>query len=90
MPTNEQVMDALRRVKDPELGRDLVTLGMVRSVDVVDGAVKIVVELTTPACPLKAVIGKDIDDAVRQVPGVTSVAGSSTMVAAILLASSTP
>ena len=73
MPTNEQVMDALRRVKDPELGRDLVTLGMVRSIDIVDGAVKIAVDLTTPACPLKSVIQKDIDAAVRQVPGVTSV-----------------
>ena len=51
--TQEQVMDRLRTVNDPELHKDLVSLGMIKEV-VIDGtAVRIHVELTTPACPLK-------------------------------------
>ncbi|MGH2483270.1 MAG: iron-sulfur cluster assembly protein, partial [Candidatus Limnocylindria bacterium] len=49
-------MAALARVKDPEIGRDLVSLNMVRSVDISGSLVTVTVELTTPACPLKAKI----------------------------------
>lgn len=55
-------MAALARVKDPEIGRDLVSLNMVRSVDIAGSAVTVTVELTTPACPLKATIESDIAD----------------------------
>jgi len=58
-------LDALRKVNDPELHRDLVSLGMVKDL-VVDGdAVRLKVELTTPACPLKDSIGRDVEAALR-------------------------
>jgi ATP-binding protein involved in chromosome partitioning len=58
-------LDALKKVMDPELRRDLVSLGMVKDLRVEDGAVSLKVELTTPACPLKDTIGKDVDAALR-------------------------
>jgi ATP-binding protein involved in chromosome partitioning len=58
-------LEALKKVMDPELHRDLVSLGMVKDL-VVDGdAVRLKVELTTPACPLKDTIGKDVEAALR-------------------------
>ena len=60
MLTNENIMTALGRVKDPEIGRDLVSLGMVKTVDIDGSAVALTIELTTPACPLKATIESDI------------------------------
>src|SRR5512139_4039502 len=50
---------------DPELGRDLVSLGMVKAITVTGDEVTVAVELTTPACPLRAQIGRDIEAAVR-------------------------
>ncbi len=58
--TNEAIMTALGRVKDPEIGRDLVSLGMVKLVEIDGSAVNLTVELTTPACPLKATIEDEI------------------------------
>ncbi len=58
--TQEAVLEALRGVMDPELGRDLVSLGMIGGVEVRDGAVEVLVQLTTPACPLKGTIEADI------------------------------
>ena len=63
--TPEQINDALRTVNDPELHKDLVTLGMVKDVQVEGGNVAIVVELTTPACPLKDKIRGDVEQAVQ-------------------------
>jgi ATP-binding protein involved in chromosome partitioning len=60
--TNENIMAVLGQVKDPEIGRDLVSLGMVKSVEINGSAVDLTVELTTPACPLKAKIESDIVD----------------------------
>lgn len=71
--TKEAVLDALRRVHDPELHKDLVTLNMIKNVAICDGHVRIGVELTTPACPLKETIGKDVDREVRRIPGVQRV-----------------
>ena len=71
--TKEQVMDQLRTVMDPELHKDLVTLNMVKNVAVCDGLVKVHVELTTPACPLKDTISKDVTDAVERIDGVQGV-----------------
>ncbi len=63
----EQVIAALRTVKDPELHKDIVTLNMVKDVRVDGGAVHLTVELTTPACPLKDVIQKDVETALRRI-----------------------
>ncbi len=63
--TRDQVFQVLQTVIDPELGRDLVTLGMVKDVTVSDGHVRVQVELTTPACPLRGTIRQDVERAVR-------------------------
>ncbi len=72
-PTSEQVTDALRQVQDPGLGKDLVSLNMVKNVATSNGHVRIHVELTTPACPMKNRIREDITQAVQQVDGVQKV-----------------
>ena len=58
--TEAAVMQALSGVQEPELGRDIVTLDMVKELTVDGSAVGMMVELTTPACPLKDVIERDI------------------------------
>ncbi len=72
-PTQDQVLDRLRTVNDPELHRDLVTLNMVKEVAVQDGRVRVQIELTTPACPLKDQIGREVRAAVGSLPGVREV-----------------
>src|ERR1051325_7522963 len=62
----ESVMNVLRTVKDPEIFKDIVTLNMVKDVRVDGGKVFVHIELTTPACPLKDVIQKDVDGALRR------------------------
>jgi ATP-binding protein involved in chromosome partitioning len=71
--TDQRVLDALRTVEDPDLRKDLVTLKMIKNVRVCNGAVAFTVELTTPACPLKAKIEADCRAAVESLPGVSSV-----------------
>lgn len=71
--TEEQVRAALSTVQDPDLRRDLVSLGMIKNVKICEGNVAFQVELTTPACPLKAQIEADCRRAVEAVPGVTHV-----------------
>jgi ATP-binding protein involved in chromosome partitioning len=63
----DQVMTALRTVQDPELFKDIVTLNMVKDVKVDGPRVDVHVELTTPACPLKDVIQKDVTNALRRI-----------------------
>jgi ATP-binding protein involved in chromosome partitioning len=65
--TQDQVLGALRTVKDPELFKDIVTLGMVKDVRVVGANVEVTVELTTPACPLRDVIEKDVTAALKHI-----------------------
>ncbi len=71
--TKEQILDVLRTVQDPELGKDLVSLNMVGDIAVEDGVVNVTIILTTPACPLKSTIEKDARQAILQIPGVRSV-----------------
>ncbi len=70
MPTVEEIREALSTVNDPDLNRDLVSLGMIKDIQVEGGKVAITVELTTPACPLKAKIQEDCEQAIRKVQGV--------------------
>ena len=58
-------LQALAKVNDPELRRDLVSLGMVKDLSVDGDTVRLKVELTTPACPLKETIGKDVKAALE-------------------------
>ncbi len=71
--TQEQVMAALSRVIEPELHKDLVTLNMVKNVEVQDGNVSFTITLTTPACPLKNQIESEAAAAVKAIPGVKNV-----------------
>jgi ATP-binding protein involved in chromosome partitioning len=63
-PTKEQVLEALSKVQDPELGKDIVSLGMVKGMEIQGPKLWVDVELTTPACPLKDQIHGDINAAV--------------------------
>lgn len=64
---------ALSTVNDPELHRDLVSLGMVERAELVEGVAEVKINLTTPACPLKDKIESDIREALLEVPGVQKV-----------------
>ena len=73
-PDVDTVTELLRSVIDPELGADIVTLGMVPSVSVSDdGVVTVGVKLTIGGCPLRAQIKKDVESRVAVHPGVTDV-----------------
>lgn len=73
-PTQQQVMDALATVNDPEIKRPITELGMVDSVEVAeDGSVAVHVLLTVSGCPLKDTINRDVTAAVTSVAGVASV-----------------
>lgn len=71
--TQEVVLDALRKVMDPELHKDLVTLNMIRDITISGNDVSFSVVLTTPACPLKAQIEREAREAVEAIPGVKKV-----------------
>jgi ATP-binding protein involved in chromosome partitioning len=74
MPTKDQVTEALRAVIDPELRRDIVELGMVRSIDInANGVVDVMVSLTTAGCPIRSHFQTGVGDAVRGLEGVTGV-----------------
>lgn len=66
-------MAALSTVKEPELGRDLVSLNMIKDLTLSGSQVSFTVELTTPACPLKDRIEREAREAVMRVPGVEQV-----------------
>jgi ATP-binding protein involved in chromosome partitioning len=61
MPDLQTALAALRTVQDPELRRDLVSLNMVKDLAVDGSTVSLKVELTTPACPLKGTIQRDVE-----------------------------
>jgi ATP-binding protein involved in chromosome partitioning len=67
------VLDALRAVKDPDLHRDIVSLGFVKDLRVDGGRVSFTIELTTPACPVKDALRDEAHAAVAALPGVTDV-----------------
>ena len=61
--TEQDVLNALKGVKDPDLHRDLVDLGMIKNIRVGEGTIALTVNLTTPACPMKAQIERDVREA---------------------------
>jgi ATP-binding protein involved in chromosome partitioning len=75
MPTisPESILVALGKVQEPELHKDLVTLNMIRDLEIKGGSVGFTIVLTTPACPLKGSIEKAAREAVLAVPGVKNV-----------------
>jgi len=71
--TEDQVVDALRPVDDPELGMSMVELGMVKEVDVAGDHVRVQVALTVPGCPLRAEITQRVTNALMPLDGVAHV-----------------
>jgi ATP-binding protein involved in chromosome partitioning len=69
----QQVLDALRAVKDPDLHRDVVSLNMIRDIAITGGEISFRFVLTTPACPVKSQLEHEAREAVRAIPGVTGV-----------------
>jgi ATP-binding protein involved in chromosome partitioning len=69
----EDIRAALSQVSDPDLGRDIVTLGFVRDLRIDGENVSFAIELTTPACPVRDQMKEDARRAVRSLPGVTNV-----------------
>ena len=71
--TETQVLDALRKVMDPELHHDVVELGFIQEVEIVGDYVHLDIQLTTPHCPFAERIVQQMKEAVSAVPGVQTV-----------------
>src|SRR6476646_89866 len=67
------VLDALKVVRDPDLNRDIVSLGFIKNLSIEGGRVAFTIELTTPACPVKDQMRDQSRAAVMQLPGVSAV-----------------
>ena len=72
-PTSDDLMGVLRGVIDPELGSNIVELGMAKRAEVVDGVAQITIALTTSGCPLRSQIQKDVKARLLSLPGVDKV-----------------
>ena len=68
-----RILDALRTIQDPDLGRDIVSLGFVKDLKICGGNVSLKIELTTPACPVRDQLKDQARAAVSAVPGVDHV-----------------
>ncbi|WP_353663073.1 metal-sulfur cluster assembly factor [Hydrogenimonas sp. SS33] len=72
--TKEQVYDAIRKVVDPEVGFNLVEMGLIYDVIIDENNnVKVVMTLSTRGCPLHQMLTQWVKDAVKEVPGVNDV-----------------
>ncbi len=71
--SKEQVLEALKKVEDPELHKSLVDLGMVQDIEIAGDAVRVTIALTMAGCPLKDQIKRDVKEAVGSIPGVREV-----------------
>ncbi|ANW00377.1 metal-sulfur cluster assembly factor [Bradyrhizobium icense] len=69
----DRIRDALRVVIDPELGHNIIDLGFVYEISVIDGAVRIAMTATTPGCPAIRFLEEGVASAAERVPGVRSV-----------------
>jgi metal-sulfur cluster biosynthetic enzyme len=73
MATRDEVFEILRTVEDPELGMDIVDLGLLYEVEVEDSTARVKYSLTSMGCPAGPLIAQDIDGAIRQVEGIENV-----------------
>src|SRR5207247_2088991 len=73
VPTRDEVIEALRQVEDPELGMDIVDLGLLYDVEVEGPRVKVTHSLTSMGCPVGPLIQEDINRVARELPGVEDV-----------------
>ncbi len=72
-PSEDQVLGVLKKVLDPDLRKDIVTLGFIRNLKIENGNVKFDLNLTTPACPVKDQMRDQAVALIKGVPGVSSV-----------------
>jgi ATP-binding protein involved in chromosome partitioning len=79
--TEAHVLDALRQVIDPDLHKDIVSLGFITHNKVEGGKVSVTINLTTPACPVKEQLREQAHDLIAALPGVTEVEVEMTAVA---------
>jgi metal-sulfur cluster biosynthetic enzyme len=68
--TEKDIRKALKEVKDPELGLDLVVLGLIYEIEIEEAAVKATMSLTSPFCPVAGQIVEDVKQAIEAVEGV--------------------
>jgi len=73
MTTDRDVLQALSQVQDPDLHRDIVSLGFVQDITVSDGRVGVRIVLTTPACPVREEMKSQAEELLRALPGVNEV-----------------
>jgi metal-sulfur cluster biosynthetic enzyme len=73
VPTRDEVLETLHQVEDPELGMDIVDLGLLYDVEVDGPKVKVTYSLTSMGCPAGAMIQEDIERVVRELDGVEDV-----------------
>lgn len=73
MATRQDILKRLRQVTDPELGADIVSLGLVYEVVPEPPAVLVRMTMTTPACPLEDYFRQTISRALKELPGITTV-----------------
>jgi metal-sulfur cluster biosynthetic enzyme len=73
MPSQEEVVEALRQVEDPELGMDIVELGLFYDAEIDGPNVKVTFSLTSMGCPAGPMIQEDIDRVLSEIPGVGEV-----------------
>jgi metal-sulfur cluster biosynthetic enzyme len=73
MPTRDDVIEALRSVEDPELGMDIVELGLLYDVEVAGPRVHVTYSLTSMGCPVGPMIEQNVEEVVRSLPGVEDV-----------------
>ncbi len=71
--TENQILDALRVVQDPDLHRDIVALGFVKDIHISGGGVAFKIELTTPACPVKDLLKEQAEQVIAALQGVETV-----------------
>jgi metal-sulfur cluster biosynthetic enzyme len=73
MIDEDDVMEALANVIDPELGLDFVELGLIYGLEIDGGSVNVTFTLTTPACPIGPQVSEQIQEFVGELPGVEQV-----------------
>ena len=73
MPSNEEVVEALRQVEDPELGMDIVELGLFYGAEIEGPKVRVTYTLTSMGCPAGPLIQEDIERVIQEIPGVGEV-----------------
>ncbi|MCH8161065.1 MAG: Mrp/NBP35 family ATP-binding protein [Chloroflexi bacterium] len=73
MANEQEVLEALKQVEDPDLHRDIVALGFVQDLKIDNSSVSLRIVLTTPACPVKNELKAQAEEIIRGLPGVTDV-----------------